>query len=320
MVGLVTAAVTAMAAAGCTSSSANAAPEKPKITVGVLGGSIGCAPALLAQQQGFYSSQGLSVSTRVEVSDAAGVADLASGAVDVVCGGYPTYLAGQAGGQVQLHIAAEGYVSGADSVELVTPPSMQAHYADPVNLNGARVAIDANDATGELTLGARLSEVNIKLTDVTLVTMPEAQMAQAVKSGSVAAAVMAQPYAAAALQAGLASAENLASGLNQSMPLDGYFTKQSFQLSDPHTVAAFTRALDTAQLLSSSSFAVRNAVAAEKVGFDASVTAVMAVGTFPTTVDPARLQLLANEMLNDNLLPVRLTISDLTAGSVNLVS
>lgn len=320
VVGLAAAAVTAVAAAGCTSSSAGAAPETSKITVGVLGGSVGCAPALLAQQQNLYAAQGLSVTMHVEASDAQGVADLASGAVDVVCGGYPTYLAGQAGGQVQLHIAAEAYVSGANSLELITQPSTQMRYANPVNLNGLRIAIDAGDATGELTLGARLNEVNIKLANVTLVSMPESQMAAAVQSGSVAAAVMAQPFAAASVQAGLASAENLASGLNESMPLDGYFTKQAFQLSDPHTVAAFTRALDKAQTISGSTFPVRSVVAAEKVGFDSSVTAVMAVGTFPTTVDPARLQLLANEMLNDGLLPVRLTVSDLTAGAVNLVS
>jgi hypothetical protein len=65
---------------------------------------------------------------------------------------------------------------------------------------------------------------------------------------------------------------------------------------------------------------VRSAVQSEGGAATASVTAVMAIGTFPVTVDAARLQLLAHEMLNDGLLPVQVTISDLTAGSVNLVS
>jgi NitT/TauT family transport system substrate-binding protein len=319
VLGLFAVAATALSA-GCTSSSGSGSPEQSKITVGVLAGSIGCAPYLLAQQKGYFASQGLNVTTRVETTDSSAIADLASGAVNLTCGGYASYFAGQAGGKVRLHIAAAGYVSAPNSLALVVQSNNVGLYGDPSVLAGKRVAVDDSDASGEITLGSRLAEVNLSLNNVVTVPMSESEMQTALQTGNVAAAVMMQPYAAVAAEQGLGTAESLASGRNQSMALDGYFTTQSFQLSDPNTVAAFTRAIEQAQLLAKNTYAVRAAMLAENVGFNASVTSVMAVGTFPTTLDTNQLQLLANEMLDDGLLPVQITVSDLTAGSGNLVS
>jgi NitT/TauT family transport system substrate-binding protein len=129
-------------------------------------------------------------------------------------------------------------------------------------------------------------------------------MAAALKSGAIDAAVLPEPFASQAEQAyGVSTLADLNQGATSQFPIQGYAVTRQWAALNPHTLAAFDRALQQGQAIADADrHAVEQAMEdlpmkPVPLGLSKFTAAIMAVDNYPVgPVDPVRLQRVANVM------------------------
>jgi NitT/TauT family transport system substrate-binding protein len=92
-------------------------------------------------------------------------------------------------------------------------------------------------------------------------------------------------------------------GATLNFPIDGYVSTRAWAERNPHTAAAFVRAIEEGQTLADSSRAAVEAAMSESDRLPPRVTAVIALPGFPTgPVDQTRIQRVAAAMLQFGML------------------
>jgi NitT/TauT family transport system substrate-binding protein len=310
------AAATALTAA-CSSTSAAKAPplEQSVVTVGIVKGEIGALPVYVGSDEQLFAKQGITLKiSNSYPNDDEALQALQDGKVDIVYGDYSRYFQAQALGQERLALVAEGYLAGPGSVNLVTLQSKGGTMAlKDIQAMLARKKVlvpatgdsdpDKNFTVPELMLASTIKAMaaDTKLDKATaeseLIPMPQDQMAEALGAQTAEAAVMTEPYWSKASVANpLTVALDLTVGANQDMPMGGYFSTADFSLGHPNLLKAFTAALNAAkQAASTRTIAVQTLKNHYEGVTDATVTGI-SLGTFPQTVNVARLKRVVDAM------------------------
>ncbi len=300
-------AITALAA-GCTTVSGSVTlsslsrPEEPDITVAALPAA-DLAGLYVAQDDGFFAQQGLSVTIKKIASSAAIIADQLKGQVDITAGSYVAYIAAQAAG-ARFRILAEASALRPDTrVLVVTADSPIRSVPD---LLGKKIGLNGTNSIGTLLISALLAEYGIPARKVTFVTDPEGfpAMPAALHDGAWAAAFLAEPYVSlAGEEYGERELADLDQGATLNFPIDGYVATQAWAEKYPKTAAAFVRAIEEGQALADSDRPAVEAALGKSDGLPAQVTAVMALPDYPVgPVDETRIQRTAEAMLQFGLL------------------
>jgi NitT/TauT family transport system substrate-binding protein len=139
-------------------------------------------------------------------------------------------------------------------------------------------------------------------------------MINAVISGSVATAVMQEPYLTQAIETGkVTEIANLDSGNAENMPVSGYFALRSTAQKDPNTMATFQSALAQVQALGQSRVEVEGALTTAKVS--AEVASTTAIGNYPTNIVAANLTNVLSLMGSADLQTAGLDAATLTGGT-----
>jgi NitT/TauT family transport system substrate-binding protein len=313
IIALVIVATLALASCGCAGSAANGGLEKTDLHVGVLP-IPDVAPLYIAIQKGYFAAEGLDVIPETMGYGIPGaLGRLAGGGLDVILGNYLAVLTATAKGVGDFAFVADCYQAGANGFNIVVKGDSPVKSA--ADLKDTTVALDAIGNIGELALVHTMTNHGLDRDDVKFVEIPFPEMAAAIESRRVDAAWMTEPYITYSQQQnGARSLLDTMVGDMKDFPVAGWASTRAFTRDDPNTVAAFQRALGRAQADAAADREEVAEVIPTYTKIDARTASAIALGTFPTSLDAARLQRVPDLMLRLGFMKARLDVTPMIAG------
>jgi NitT/TauT family transport system substrate-binding protein len=307
---LAAATVAAAGISGCSSGSASSTgastsqgPELTHITIGAL--EIPDAiPAIIAQKEGFFKKQGLTVTIDPIPASEDTTAQLLSHTLTfTVENDVSLFTQDQQTPSLQLHDVADDLQAGPGTFALMVPKSSK--ITSVSELKGKTIAFPGpGPSIGSLSMDVLLSAYHTPVNDYQNVIVPFPNMPQALAAGKVDAAWTTEPFVTIMEAAGAKELVDLMTGAMNQFPISCWATTGYVIQHDPKTVAAFQRAIVQAQQLAASNQTlVRQLLPGWIKGLPASVANVMALGTFDTTVSLTRLQRVADVLEQYKVLP-----------------
>jgi NitT/TauT family transport system substrate-binding protein len=294
--------------------SAKAGPlEKTTLNVGVMVG-IDCAGAQLALLNKAFEDEGLTIKAETVQSGAIAIPKLAGGGLDITFGNWVSFMKahGKAG---DFRFISESYLSTPNS-NFAVIAGKDSGITAPKDLQGKTVAVNAKANINELLLRAVLAANDVQFDTLTLVEMPFPEMAQAIQNGTVDAAATIDPFVTDAQKTmGARIVFDLTGpGPTEAFPLSGFATTAKFAEENPNTIAAFQRAVAKGQQLAADRSNIEKALP-KFAKMDADTAAIVKIGQYPTTIDPKRLQRVADLLVTYGMLPEELKIEPLVIPS-----
>jgi NitT/TauT family transport system substrate-binding protein len=134
-------------------------------------------------------------------------------------------------------------------------------------------------------------------------------MGARLQAGDVEAAMLPEPFITQlSIQLGLKRIVDAGIGTLDALPIDGYAATEGWVKQNPKTAAAFQRAIQKAAQTASDRSEVEKVVQGyAKV--DKNTAALVAPLQYPTSINPTRLQRVADLMLAQQLLEAKLDVS-----------
>ncbi|MFC4854282.1 ABC transporter substrate-binding protein [Actinophytocola glycyrrhizae] len=286
--------------------------EKTTLKVGVMIG-IDCSGAQLALLNDTFKEEGLTIEATTIQSGALAIPSLAGGEFDITFGNWVSFIKAQQAGIVDMKFISESYLSTPNSNFSVIA-AKDSPINSPKDLEGKRIAVNAKGNINELLLRAVLDANDVDFNKIKdgLVEMPFPNMAAAIKNGRIDAAATIDPFVTAAQKEIGAKIvfDMTGAGPTENFPLSGFATKKEFADQNPNTIAAFQRALLKGQQLAADRSKVEEALP-KFAKMDPQTAAIVKIGQFPTTIDPKRIQRVADLLVTYEMLPKKLEIEPL---------
>lgn len=261
--------------------------EQSTITVGIYA-TPSVVSAEIAQLDGLFQAQGLTVRFRNFASGPAIFPALSSGAVDISFGNYVNFFTQAAKGTLKAKIVADGTATTpSDMVLLVPKNSTIRNVAD---LAGKKISVQSAASIAELMVRSLLSDAQQDPNSPHYLGINFPAMTASMRSGQIDASVAVEPYITQAKHdIGATVPFPLVTSATTDMPIAGYLAGDAFIAKAPKTVAAFQRAIVQAQdRATRTSELVRALPPLTKV--DPALVPALAPAVYPTSLDPNRLQ------------------------------
>jgi NitT/TauT family transport system substrate-binding protein len=316
------AAITAMAAAGtlagcaATGGTADAATgqlEQRTITVD----SVPVAEEgglYVAQAQGFFARQGLTVKIKSITGGEASIPDLQSNRAQLVAGNYVSFILAQMAGEfgttpqsvkpVNLRIIAAGSEITPGTEDLYVMPRSRYQTVAALAKAHAKVGLNTANDIGDVMMGALLEGNGYQLSAIKQV-IPKGgfpALLTMLPAGKVDAAWLPQPLGEIAEQQyGAVPLADLDQGSVQDFPFTGYIGTAQWVKAHPNTVAAFLRALNQGQQLADTDRSAVEAALEKYTGVKPIIADTMAIDTYPLEMDVPQLQRVADSMFEFGL-------------------
>ncbi|MCP3800080.1 ABC transporter substrate-binding protein [Allokutzneria sp. A3M-2-11 16] len=309
---LLASAVVLASVSGCglftsTEEAAAPKPERGTLRIGVLP-SVDVAPLYLARNEKLFSAAGLQVELIVVNDDNSAVQQLESQTLDIAFASHVTLLRAVHSGK-ELQLQGEAYQAARNTMALVT--LADSDYDNPGEIQKPKIAVNRKDDLGTLTTESVLQTANVKKDNIKWSPIAFADMADALRNKSVDAAWMVEPWITKAQRSmGARVLTDTARGYTLDFPMSGYAASKKFADSYPKTLAAFRNVLEKAQELGTNKLAVQE-VLTEYAEVDAQAAGLVSVGTYPMSINPVRLQRVADMMETSQLLTSRLDVQQL---------
>lgn len=307
------AAALAAALAGCSGSVPNgqsgaAGNGLTHVNVGVLP-IIDDAPVYVALQHGLFDAHGLDVTPVILNSGEQATRELLSGQLQFTFSNYvSTILAASQG--TQLQVVADGAQTLPNTNDLMV--ARNSPIQDVAQLRGKTIAVNATGNIATLMTDSTLRTYGVPVNSVHYKVVPFPEMAAALDTHVVDAAWMAEPFVTeSGEQSGAEELADTASGPMAGFPIAGYATLQSYARSNPTVVREFTAALVQAEAMSANRSVVEQAIATYIGGMTPALVAAVQLDQYPTALNRARLQRVANTMLSAGLLTRPFNVSHL---------
>jgi len=287
----------------------NGKVEKAKIRVGALP-VVDMGPFYLALDRGYFKAEGLEVEPVLAASGQANINAVINGDIDVSFGSYPAALLAQSKKAADLKIVAEALAAKPGHIVLGAPPNSPAKRLRDVA--GKRIAVTAKNTMCDLAPKAVLESQNVDYKDITWVELSFPDMIPAMQRGQVDAACLVEPWATiAAKQIGAVPLLDGASGPTANMPMAGFVVNAGqgkFGSSNPKTIAAFQRGLAKAAIEAQDRTKVEP-ILSKYVKIDEGTAKIMTIATYSTSLDPVRVQRVADLMEHFGVLKEHLDVS-----------
>lgn len=273
--------------------------EKPDLTVAGLPLTDGAA-LHIAQRRGLFRKEGLNVRIQPVQQSIQALPALAKGQVDIVSSAnYVTVLQAAEKGTLAPRVLADGATVSPHMMDVLTLPD--SGIKDAGDLKGSKVAVNIRNNIQSLTLDSILQRRKAPSPQYQQIPFP--QMGVALEKGQVDAAHVSEPFASdlkrkyharTVVDGGAVPARGL--------PVSGYVSTSQFAKRNPHTAAAFQRAISAAQ-----SVADRDRGAVERVlpsyaQIKPAQARTIKLPDYPARNSPARLDRLGQLMTRQGLL------------------
>jgi NitT/TauT family transport system substrate-binding protein len=303
--GLASAVALIFLAAGCGGSGNGAglpAPEKTNIVVDAFP-AIDSAGLYIAQMDHLFAAQGLNVTIETAQTTQTEIDGQEQGKYDITTGDYVTYINNELTGQANLRIVAEASFLQPDVLTLLVRGGSS--ITSIGELRDKSISINAPDDIGTLLVDSLLTEHGIPPKDVKFdsnVAFPA--VAGYLVGGKISAAFAPEPFVSLDEQKyGIQELADLDQGSTVDFPIQGYAVTRAWADKYPHTLEAFLRALSQGQEIADTNRTAVELALGKYLQIPRQTAAFLSLPSFPTGVDPARLQRVVNAMLRFGLLP-----------------
>jgi NitT/TauT family transport system substrate-binding protein len=304
-------------AAGCSGGGGSAAPtglEKTNLTVAAVP-AMDSAGLYIAQERGLFAAEGLRVTILPTTSGATAINGQLKGALDVTVGNYVSYIRQNAfhPKEDQFRALAAGSIMQAGNQDIMVPGNSKINTVS--KLAGQKIAVNVKENIGTLLVSSVLADNAVQVpTTADFVAIPFTEMANALASGTVAAAWMPEPYVTEAEQKiGAVPLADSNQGHSENMPISGYMVTASWLKKYPNTAAAFRTAIEKAQTIAATEPAAIEQGMHKFAGTPQRAAAIADVPEFPTQQNAQLLQRLSNLMLNFGMLPQNYDVGQMIA-------
>ncbi|MEV6848165.1 ABC transporter substrate-binding protein [Actinoplanes sp. NPDC051411] len=310
---VVTGLLVAAVLAGCGGSDKGPAPgtnglEKTDLKVGILP-IPDAATVYIAKSKGYFAAEGLNVTPVVLTNGSETVSRLVSGSVDIAYSAYVPIIQAASSG-VRVRVICDGYRGRTDLYPIVTRPDSP--IRDPRQLAGKKIGLINTKGFPSLLTDAALAGVGVPASAVHLVEIPYPNMPAALQNGSIDAAFMTEPYLSQSRKTfGARVVVDTMSGPTADLPVGGYVSSPRFVTGNPKTLAAFDRAIAKAQAAAADRTLVGQTLPMYVHGLSPSVAQSITLGVFPSSLDPAQLQRVADLMTRFGAIPKHFDVQQL---------
>jgi NitT/TauT family transport system substrate-binding protein len=283
--------------------------ERTKVTVGTLA-IVNAAAVHMAIKKGYFKNEGLEVElTTLPGGGADAIPGLANDQLQFAFGNYVSFFAAKAKNLLDIKLVADGYQARPGVYMIVVPPDSTIKKAR--DLTGKRIAINTKANIVELTARSTLETAGVDMKTVTFVEMPFPDMQTGLERKEVDAAFMAEPYITQAERlTGVVPLIDPASGPTDEIPIAGWAANATFVKENPRTVEAFRRAIIKGEQDCINRTDVEDLVTSFAM-VDRQTASLMNLGTWPTTLEPTRLQRVADLMKTYGVLTKPLDVKSL---------
>jgi NitT/TauT family transport system substrate-binding protein len=297
-------AVTALLAAGCSSSSGATATasgvELHDLNVAAVPAA-DSAGLYIAAQRGLFAREGLHVHIVPAISSATVIDQQLAGDYAVTSGNYVSYILANDKQHADFQILAAGSIMQPHVQWLMEPADSPIRSVS--QLRGKTIALNAFDNIGQLLVNALLAAYQISPAEVHFVQVDFPHMAAALKDHRVAAAFMPEPFATNAEESvGAEPLADLDVGAAQSLPIAGYVVTKTWLQKYPKTAAAFRKALIEAQRIADTDPGAVEKAMVPYSHVTPTAAAVMASPNFPLDTDPVLIQRISDLMAEFGIL------------------
>jgi NitT/TauT family transport system substrate-binding protein len=267
------------------------------------------APVYVALQHGLFDAHGLDVTAVPLNSGEQATKELLSGQLQFTFSNYvTTILAASAG--AHLRVVADGAQTLPNTNDLMV--ARGSLIRSVAQLRGKTIAVNAIGNIATMMTDATLRAYGVPADSVHYKVVPFPAMAAALAAHSVDAAYVSEPFITrAGEQTGAEELADTATGSMASFPIAGYATLRSYSQANPAVVAEFTAALEQAEALSANRSVVEQAIPTYISGMQPAMVAAVQVDQYPTSLSEARLQRVADTMLDAGLLSKPFDVSQL---------
>ncbi|NUR86917.1 MAG: ABC transporter substrate-binding protein [Nonomuraea sp.] len=287
--------------------------EKTTLTIGVVPVP-SSAPLFIAEKQGFFKQEGLTVKTEIIQAPQAVMPKILNGGMDAFLTSYVSLMSiRESGVKIKLFQHAQEAMPGIAGV--VVPKGSPVKQA--ADLKGKTIAVNALKALGQTVTNAHLEQAGLKPDDVKYVPVQFADQLTALSTGKVDAAWLVEPFLTAAQQQlGATQVIDTMDGPTAGVPIDGWGVTEDWLAKYPKTAAALHRALAKGQQIASTDRAAINAVIPSYTQIKAEAAEKMHLGKFSMDVDKAALQKLADLLVGYGYLKNKVDAGTLLATGV----
>jgi NitT/TauT family transport system substrate-binding protein len=301
--------------AGCTAArgTANAATGSPgSSTITVDSVPVAEEAGLyVAQAEGFFAQQGLTVKIASTTGAELAIPDLQSGRAQLVAGNYVSFILAQMAGSfdnqpTNLRIIAAGSEIQPGTEDLYVMPGSKYQTVAELAHGHARIGLNTKNNIGDVMLGGLLTDAGYQLSDIKEVTPASGfpALLSMLPAGQVDAAWLPEPLGEMAEQeSGAVPVADLDQGSLEGFPFTGYIGTTSWVKTHPGTVAAFLRALDEGQQLADTDRSAVETALEQYTGVKPIVADTMAIDSYPLEMDVPQLQRVADSMFEYGLTP-----------------
>ena len=293
------------AGAGASDAAAVSTPEKSAVTVGVLP-LADYAAVYWADDHGFFEQEGLDVTMQPLQGGPIGIQSVISGAVDFSFANNISTMVAQSSGAPVTIVVASSALGPESNIYVVKPDSPITSIDD---LSGKTVGVNTTNNIGDVTFRALAESEGADVTPQ-FVEVPFNEMVAGVQAGSIDVGYTPEPFASAALAAGLRTVVDLTQGPNKGLAAASFVASDAFVKENPGTAAAFARAL----------YAAGADIAANEAEFrtwlpgiarvPAEVAQSMKLPTFFTEIEPEELQRVVDLLDEQGLLKSDYVVED----------
>ncbi len=199
------------------------------------------APFYIAQEEGLFKKEGLTVKANETLSGAAQIPSMVSGEIDINYGSYVSLFQAIEKG-LPLHVIRENNRPGSQGI-FVGPDS---DVEKPVDLAGKTIAVNSHGSIQDLTSKAVLESHGVDPKTLKFVEVPPSEMVAALDAGNVDAAWLVEPFVTMATSSQYKKIVSAWEGPTKNFPVAGWATTEKFVKENPKAAAAFIRAMDAA--------------------------------------------------------------------------
>jgi NitT/TauT family transport system substrate-binding protein len=213
-----------------------------------------------------------------------------------------------------FRLVMEAATCGPGTFDVLTLPN--SGIAKPGNLAGQTIAVNLTKNVQTLTINAVLMDDGVNPASVRYKVVPFPKMVAALEAHQVDAISAVEPFATAAeLTTGAVPILDQCQGPTENFPISSYYATGTWARQHPAAVAAFQQAMAQAQAIADNSRGVVEKTIMTYIpkltGVEASI---LALETFPTSIDAVQLQRVADLMYTGHLLSTPFKVKSLLAG------
>jgi NitT/TauT family transport system substrate-binding protein len=313
-----------LAAAGCHLAGGSAAANtsgEGTIKVAVVPG-IENATLDLAQHEGLFTNAGIKVQIVRYASISQEMSALNNGVADIACGDYGNIFFAQASSPSPVYrIITDGYDATPGVLEIMTLPGSR--LSSPTQLGGKHIAVPNNelvatpkgapDSLAVAAAGSVLQSFVVNMSGVHWDPMAPLAEISALAQHRVQAILVAEPYITIAQrELGAVQLIDAFSGATAGLPLVGYFSTNAWATKNGDAITAFRSAMEQAAADASMPGPVQ-AILPKYANLTRQQSALVTIGSYPTSTIVASLQRTADLLWNVGVLRYRLNVAKMIA-------